>query len=161
MARPARRATLCLFLVVLAGCVGGIPGLDGGTSCQECLPPEHSDGGLPRCLIAERQPDIGYWNYDSNPHHVSVVIVRNNGSVVYSNATTVPPAAGDHAQIGTFEDVIASPGQYTITARVDNASAEARNRTFERRWHGSGDGMEWRIYIRKSGDFRFKRHAHA
>lgn len=162
MGRPSIQTVCCLSVLVLAGCVSGLPGLDGGTptATPECKPPEHSDGGLPRCLIAERPPDLEYRNLDSTSHTLSVEIVRNDTSVDFSRTVILEPGSEEDPRIGRFEDVIDRSGHYTITATVDNTTTETLTRTFGQRWLGSGEGAEWGISITSSGELKLEQIPH-
>jgi hypothetical protein len=143
MNRRSIQTVFCLFVVVLGGCMGG--GFGDQTSTAECLPPEHSDGGDKRCLTTERNPDLQYWNGDTAPHVLSVTIVRNNSSTVYSNTVRIPPGSEDDPAVGKMTDVVERPGQYTIEATVDNTTTVRYRDTLDRRWRGVP--TRWRIFI--------------
>lgn len=159
MSHSLIRPALCVLLVVLAGCVGGGFPISQDveretTSTEICLPETRGDPAIPRCLVEKRPPNLEYRNLDNKEHNLSVRITRNDSTVVFSRNRTVQPDFTDG-----WDDVIDSPGTYTITATVDNESTATYTVDLDRRWTGDGEA-EWEIRISSGGNVEIQKIPH-
>jgi hypothetical protein len=87
-------------------------------------------------------------------YDLSVRVTRNDSTVVFARNRTVRASA-----TGSFEDVIDSPGTYTITTTVENGSTATYTATLDGRYSGTGE-PEWEIRISGDGDVRIRRIPH-
>ncbi len=159
MLRPSIRMQLCLVLVVvLSGCLGGVgPSETEPTEetpepypgCTNLYP--DTDPATFQCPISEYPPDIHYINRGTEQHTLSTRITRANGSTVFSEAVTLYAYSTDLSSSGSWDDVIDSPGEYTIHATIDNSTTETAQWNVSEQYLGIGL-TEWIIQITETGE---------
>jgi len=144
---------IIIILIFFAGCTGGNGGQEVTMTAPEgCVPPDDWSTSLPICSIEKQPPDIRYVNQHSEPHNLTIQVIRNNSTVVNSRKITINAATSNNTPSGTWRDVVDEPGNYTIVATVNGTSMDSTpSRFFGDTYRGTG-GSEWRVYILESGD---------
>lgn len=152
MLRPSIRTILCVILVVLGGCLAGGAGQSpSSTTTPICKTVGAGDPKSTMCLVAERPPDIEYQNLHSKSHSLSVRIIRDNSTVVFSDTVEIEGRVGETVQKGVWKNVLDTPGTYTIKAIVNNTQTDTVVWTVDKRYDGEGN-VDWIVAIQETGN---------
>ncbi|WP_312911214.1 hypothetical protein [Natronosalvus caseinilyticus] len=143
-----------VILVAVSGCLGGISPSNGGgesdPSDEVCYTDTTKGDPTPTyCRIDDKPPDLLVENRHDRAHDVTVQVVKNS-SVIYSENISIA-ASSDHPTRHVLEDVIQSPGEYTIRGTVDSEANDEYVESLEERYVETA-GEQWVVRITEDGN---------
>lgn len=152
-----QRELLLLFVVVFfifSGCVGGVStdndGDQSNASDEVCYTDNTRGDPKPtRCLVEEKPPDLLVENRHDEAHDVTVRIIINS-TVTYS-ANTSLAASSDHPTRQILEDVIQTPGEYTIQGTIGSNTSDYHTESLDERYVETAN-EQWIIGITEDGE---------
>lgn len=109
------------------------------------------------CLLEKKPPDIAVRNWHHESHNVTVQIVEKS-TVIYS-ANRSLESGSDGTVRHVLEDVVKTPGNYTIRATLNGQRTDTYTDSVEDIYMGDG-GPKWWVRIDEVGKLHVE-HIHS
>lgn len=152
MGRPA--LLFVVTIVAFSGCLAGVSPTNGGDgsdlSDEVCYTDDTKGDPTPTyCLVEEKPPDLLVENRHDREHDVTVQVIENSSATYTTNISIA--ASSDQPVRHVLQDVIQSPGEYTIRGTVDYETSDEYVEPLDERYVETAD-EQWVIRITEDGD---------